>query len=180
MNKRVSLLVLFIILGFTRSIGQNLDLDYVNNWLKKSNTEYKPELVRDFFINGSYQKLNSIDQFNQILKKIKTEDVNSITFSAINSCGYNSGKGEIFILTKTEKTQAEIKELIAFGTEIYDIQNPMILVVDNKILKGITLSKLLMELDLSKIYDIAVSPYPVPEEIYGSNAQNGIIKVWKQ
>ncbi|AUC75660.1 hypothetical protein [Olleya sp. Bg11-27] len=180
MNKKISILILFIVFGFSKSIGQNLDLNYVKNWLNESNAEYTPELVRDFFINGEYYELDNVSEFNQMLEKINIVDINSITYSSVNSCGYSSGKGEIYVLTKSEKTQAKIKELIEIGTEIYDNEEPMIIVLNNKKRTDITFSKLLSELDVSRIYDISISPSPVPKEVYGINAENGIIKVWTE
>ena len=178
MNKKFSILILFLIFGFIQSIGQNLDLDYVKEWLIKSNSNYAPELVQVFFINGEYNELDNTSDFDQILKMVKIDDINSITYSSVNTCGYGSGNGEIYILTKSERTQAQIKEFIEFGTEIYDDENPMILVVNNKMRKDITFSKLISEFDISKIYDIGISPNPVPKDFYGINAENGIIKIW--
>lgn len=180
MKNRISLVIIFVVFGFTQSIGQNLDLDYVKNWLIYSNAEYKPELVRDFFINGEYNKLDNASEFNKGLKKIKIADINSISYSSVNTCDYSSGKGEIYILSKTKRTQADIKQLIKFGTEIYDDEKPMILVVNNSIQPEITFSKLIAEFDISKIYDIGISRSPVPKAIYGINAENGIIKIWTE
>ncbi|EDM45096.1 hypothetical protein SCB49_03209 [unidentified eubacterium SCB49] len=180
MNKKFSILILLFVFGLTQSIGQNLDLDYIKEWLNQSDTQYRPELVRDFFINGEYYELDNVSEFNQMLKKINIADINSITYSSVNSCGYSSGKGEIYVLAKSEKNQAEIKELIEIGTEIYDNEKPMIIIVDNKKRTDITFSKLMSELDVSRIYDIAISPSPVPKGVYGINAENGIIKVWTE
>jgi len=180
MKNKLSLLIVYVVFGFTQSIGQNLDLDYIKNWLIYSNAEYTPELVRDFFINGEYNGLDDVSEFNKRLKKIKIADINSISYSSVNTCGYSSGKGEIYILSKTKRTQAEIAQLIKFGTEIYNDKKPMILVVNNSIQPEITFSELIAEFDISKIYDIAISPSPVPKSIYGINAENGIIKIWTE
>jgi len=169
-----------MVFGFAKSIGQNLDLNYVKDWLKKSNAEYTPELVRDFFINGEYYTLDKVSEFNQILKKINVADINSISYSSINSCGYSSGNGEIYIITKSRKTQAEIREFIKLGTEIYDDEKPMVIVVNNELRKSISFSKLISELEISKIFDIGISPNPVPKDVYGINAENGIIKIWTE
>jgi hypothetical protein len=180
MNKKFSVLIIFLVFGFTQSIGQNLDLDYVKDWLNKSNAEFAPELVRVFFVNGEYNELNDDSEFNQTLKNIKIADVNSITYSSMNSCGYSAGKGEIYILSKSKRNTEEIQDFIDFGKEIYDVEKPMVIVVNNELKNNISFSKLISELDISKIYDIGISPNPVPKDVYGINAENGIIKVWTE
>ena len=133
MDKKFKLLIVFLIVTSTQSIGQHLDLDYVKNWLNKSNTEYAPELVQIFYINKEYYELNDVSDFNQTLQNIEIADINYIDYSPIKGCNYSPGKGIISIVTKSKKNQDEIKELIKVSTKVYDKEKSMVIVLNNKI-----------------------------------------------
>ena len=180
MKKKFSILILLLIFGFTQSIGQNLDLDYVTKWLEECDHNYEPKLVKFFFIDGKYEMLDSISYLNQILNNIQVSDINYIVYSKYKTCGYEPGKGQIFINSKSQKSSEDITGLIEFGIEIYDESRPKVILVNNKIQENIPFSELIHELDISKIYDIAISSNPVPKTVYGKNAENGIIKIWME
>lgn len=178
MSKKIKFLILFLITISTQSIGQNLDLDYVTDWLNRSNDEYTPELVQIFYINRDYYELNDTSDFTQTLEDIKIADINYIDYSHIKGCNYSPGQGIISIVTKSEKTQEEIKEYIELGIKIYDTKQPMVIALNNEIKNDITFSELIAQLDIYNIYDISISTTSVPKDIYGINSKNGIIKIW--
>lgn len=178
MINKVILGSLIAIFGLTKSIGQNLNLEYLTNWLAKCDSEYKPELVKAFFIDGKYIEMENISDFNLRLNKIQISDLNNIHYSPNADCNYQPGQGLIYITTKKQRSPNEIKERIKIIVEKYKVEKPKVLLLNNELQKDITLIELIKKIDQSKIYDISISQFPVPTEKYGTNAKNGIIKIW--
>ncbi|AXO78940.1 hypothetical protein DZC78_00570 [Olleya aquimaris] len=178
MKQNILLFIIIFAFGLTKSIGQSLNLEYINNWLVKCEPTNEYELVKAFFINGEYVEMENSSEFNERIKKIEISDLNYITYSPINQDNYSPGKGEIYINTKKQKSISEIKELIEIVNSSLNSGKPKVIVMDNKLQTEKTFQELIIELDYSQIYDIGFSINPVPKSIYGDNAENGIIKIW--
>jgi hypothetical protein len=176
MNKKTRILILFILSGLTKSIGQNLNVDYVARWLKACNETYEPSLVSVYFIDGEYERFDNSAEANSRLHSIKIAHISYITHFPYLSCNYEPGKGPLFIRTKSKRNSTEIKELIEFANSLIE-DKPRVLVLNNEIQQNISFSEIVNKLGINTIYDIGISSEPVPKDIYGDHSENGIIKV---
>jgi hypothetical protein len=172
------LYVLVLLLVFPKtSFGQNLNLNYVHNWLKteaKVSTK-KISLVRKYFVDHEYFHLKDSVKLNQRLTQISHDDVNFIMYSPNNFCGLSSGKGEIRIVTINKQEIEVIQYNLDLAKKEFESDAKKTVLIIDGIKQEL---ELLNELNSKEIYCITYFSERTKLSNFGVKSKDGIIKIW--
>ncbi|MBL4677455.1 MAG: hypothetical protein JKY70_14815 [Mucilaginibacter sp.] len=173
--------------------AQNITKQQIDGWLLKCDTAYKTSKIWGYALNKrSYEAKDSV-QLDADLKLIKNTDlltVDPFWNEEILETTENPGKLYVLIVTRG-KQSADIKRSIlktalgkykllsTTGKPISDasVKEPVMLINGHQVAQPDCYAQL-SKLKIESIADIYYSKHPIPTELYGPNAKNGVVTVW--
>ncbi|QXV67190.1 hypothetical protein INP83_08925 [Mucilaginibacter sp. 21P] len=184
------ILIVFLICFATVTEAQNITKQQIDSWLLKCDTAYKPGKISGYAFNKiMYEPKDSI-KLNSDLALIKGTDLLTIDpfwNEELMPSTNNPGKITVLILKKGEQNkfikQSTLKTALAKYTKPEAAKNgivskePILLINGQPVLQTDCFTRL-SAVKPENITDIYYSKHPVPQELYGPNAKNGIVTVW--
>ena len=167
--------------------GQGIDKSYIVNWIKAADPTFPVDSVKVFIVDREY--ITSDDSLDNKLKQISADKIASIGFSRIKKCGYQPGRGTIWVysveqqsfddltynLTKLKK--AFVDKYASFSQHISTNTKDPVLMIDNVMINHTQIKEALKKLNLITLYSIEINRFPVPATLYGQNAKNGLVQI---
>ncbi|HEK19451.1 hypothetical protein [Mucilaginibacter sp.] len=170
--------------------AQNITKQQIDGWLIKCDTAYKPGKVSGYAFNKTMYEPKDSVKLNSDLALIKSADlltVDPFWNEELISTTNNAGKFTVLILKKGEQNAAIKQSTLKIALSKYKktqsgkigiaSAEPVLVINGQPVTQADCLEKL-SAVKAETITDIYYSKHPVPQELYGPNAKNGIVTVW--
>lgn len=169
--------------------GQGIDKSYIDNWIKAADSSFAVDSVRVYFVNGQY--LTSFDtlELSTKLKQISADKIACIGYSQIKDCGYQPGRGTIFVNSIKSQVSKDIKynltaagqlfkdNYISFSQHILNDAKDPVLVIDYVVIHHAEIKDAFKKLKIQELYSVDINPFRVPAALFGQNAKNGLVQI---
>jgi hypothetical protein len=169
--------------------GQGIDKSYLDKWVKLADSTFAVDSVRVYFVDGQY--LTSFDtlELRTKLKKILPNRISCIGFSKIKDCGYQPGRGTIFVNSIKYQDTNDIKynltaakklfvdNYISFSQHFFNDAKDPVLMIDYVMIHHTEVKDALNKLNFQELYSVDINPYPVPGVLFGQNSKNGLVQI---
>ena len=107
---RVIIAIAFLVVSLTVR-AQSTDKQYFDSLVKAANLKEDIDSVAVYFVNGEYFT-KYMENFDQKLATIHHARIERVGYSPVKDCGYQPGKGTIYIFTKKEKVRASARKKV--------------------------------------------------------------------
>lgn len=169
--------------------GQSIDKSYLDNWIKAADTTFPVDSVRVYFVNGEY--LTSFDtlELSKRLKQISADKIACIGYSKIKDCGYQPGRGTIFVNSIKQQNIKDIKynlsaatklfadNYISFSQHIFNNAKDPVFMVDYVMIHHAEIKEVLKKINPQDIYSVDINHFSVPPALFGQNSKNGLVQI---
>jgi hypothetical protein len=169
--------------------GQGIDKTCIDNWIKAADSSFAVDSVKVYFVNGQY--LTSFDtlELSTKLKQISPDKIACIGYSKIKDCGYQPGRGTIFVNSIKQQTFKDIKynltaakklfvdNYVSFSQHIFNDAKDPVLMIDYVMVHHSEVKDALRKLTTQEIYSVDINPFPVPATSFGQNSKNGLVQI---
>jgi hypothetical protein len=186
--KTIILTIFSLSFGLLGSIGQTLNKEYIDNWVLKTYPNFQIDNKVVYVLNGLPYTSDTLDT---VLVKYQQTDLTTIIYldkneiQNVNLCG--PATGMILLCTKGKQSKESIAKDLKRVKELYkkpdlrttgdiDIgkKEPVLVIDGNQIIFRDNYDTL-QKLKTNEIIGINYIEKPVSEELYGTNAINGLI-----
>ncbi len=187
---RQILLTIIFLLSFSFCFSQNLNKNYLNNWLKMYDTSFTADPNILYVIDGLIYGGRDTTTLNNKLAEISIQELFSVERLKVLKNSYHSGPGVILVTLIGNQTKKEKKELLQKAKEKFNdcytsslqqifmnAKNPS-LYIDLKPIHHTETKQSIQKLQLKDIYAIDIIEKPVPAALWGQNAKNGLVRIW--
>ena len=186
--KTLANILILITIGFLNSFGQNLDKNYVDNWVRETFPEAKIDTNVIYILNGIMIDSDTLDA---TLSRYNRNDLTTINFidkilnENIAIC--KPINGIVLMISKGQQSKKSIKNDLKIAKEKFkksslrttsDI-NPKdgepVLIINGKQILFKDCYDEINNINTNDLIGINIIDKPVPKEIYGTNGVNGLI-----
>jgi hypothetical protein len=186
--KTLANILILITFGFFNSFAQNLDKNYVDNWVRETFPEAKIDTNVIYILNGIMIDSDTLDA---TLSRYNRNDLTTINFldKILNDnvivCGQI--KGIVLMISKGQQSKKSIKNDLKTAKEKFkksslrttsDI-NPKdgepVLIINGKQIFFKDCYEEINNINTNDLIGINIIDKPVSKEIYGTNGVNGLI-----
>ena len=178
--KRILAIITIIVLTSSMLFSQDLNREYINNWILKAFPQIEIDSSTLYILNGYAFYSNNIDS---VLVGKQVHDLTYIYFLDKNKPleGIYGEPQNHIVLLRTDQLKRKLlkKDLKRIRRSFYPENNantPVLLINDKQIVSGETYNILNM-LKPSKIKGISIISIPVSHDNYGPNGINGLINI---
>ncbi len=177
---RIIAIITFIVLTKSMSFSQDLNREYIDNWILKAFPQIEIDSSTLYVLNGYVFHLNNIDS---VLACKQVNDLTYIYFLDKNKPLegiYGEPQAHIILLrTDQLKRNSLKKDLNRIRRNFYpenSTNTPVLLINDQQIAPS-GIFETLNSLKVSKIKGISIINTPVSQDNYGPNGINGLINI---
>ncbi|WP_345235706.1 hypothetical protein [Hymenobacter saemangeumensis] len=181
--------------------GQGINKAYVDKWVKTADNSFAIDSVKRYYINEHC--LTSFDtlDLSSKLKEILPNEIVRVSFSEMNMCGYEPGRGFVSIISIHQQPQEKINEQMEYVKELF-VGNDNFLVkyllnsaklptlyIDRVVVPRSRINSVLNELDPNNLLLVDFCPFPISTNLYPfpmsnklprQNERNGVVQIWKK